>query len=90
MYDTVIGNRPNEQGLIDVHNPAVYNIPNDLIDSTIFVVVDEDDEEDEEFITAFASDAPILWAEYIVSSNIVPSPIILISSSEEEIIGDGE
>jgi hypothetical protein len=24
MYDTVIGNRPNEQGLIDDHNPAVY------------------------------------------------------------------
>ena len=89
MYDTVIGNRPNEHGLIDVHNPAVYNIPNELIDSTIFVVVDEDDEEDE-VITAFASDAPILWAEYIVSSNIVLSPIILIPSSEEEIIGDGE
>jgi hypothetical protein len=62
MYDTVIGNRPNEQGLIDVHNPAVYNIPKDLIDLTIFVVVDEDDEEDE-VITAFASDASILWAE---------------------------
>jgi hypothetical protein len=47
MYDTVIGNRPNEHGLIDVHKPAVYNIPNDFIDSTIFIVV-EDDEDDEE------------------------------------------
>jgi hypothetical protein len=48
MYDTVIGSRPNEHGLIDVHKPAVYNIPNDFMDSTTFIVVEDEDDEDEE------------------------------------------
>ena len=69
MYDTVIGNNPNEHGLNDVHNPAVYSIRIDFIDSNVEVVVAPVDVVVAEGMTVLASEEPTFCALNIISSN---------------------